>query len=319
MSARARSRRAGRDRSAPTCSARCPTTSVAGFEAHLAGCAACREEVEQLRVAADALPASPPPIAPPPELKGADHGGRRVRGRAAARPPGRDADRAEPRRAGAGARALAACARPALALPRVAARCSCVGVGAGVLGSGAARRRGHAHGRRAQVDRRRRRRAPRSRCDDDHAHARRPRPPAPPAGPRLPGVAASGRHGARADRRAVHRRAATARRRSTCPGSLEDVDAVIVTDEPRGGSRRRRRAVLTVIARRAALRGPLRARLLASRAAMATCYRHPDRETGVSCSNCGRPICPDCMTPTPVGMRCPECSRRRRRSARCAR
>jgi membrane associated rhomboid family serine protease len=42
---------------------------------------------------------------------------------------------------------------------------------------------------------------------------------------------------------------------------------------------------------------------------MATCYRHPNRETGVSCSNCGRPICPDCMTPTSVGMRCPECSR----------
>ena len=44
---------------------------------------------------------------------------------------------------------------------------------------------------------------------------------------------------------------------------------------------------------------------------MATCYRHPDRETGVSCSNCGKPICPDCMTPTPVGMRCPECSAQR--------
>jgi membrane associated rhomboid family serine protease len=42
---------------------------------------------------------------------------------------------------------------------------------------------------------------------------------------------------------------------------------------------------------------------------MATCYRHPDRETGVSCSNCGRPICPDCMTTTSVGMRCPECAR----------
>lgn len=42
---------------------------------------------------------------------------------------------------------------------------------------------------------------------------------------------------------------------------------------------------------------------------MATCYRHPTRETGVSCSNCGNPICPDCMTPTPVGMRCPECSK----------
>jgi membrane associated rhomboid family serine protease len=44
---------------------------------------------------------------------------------------------------------------------------------------------------------------------------------------------------------------------------------------------------------------------------METCYRHPDRETGVSCSNCGRPICPDCMTSTPVGMRCPECARQR--------
>ena len=44
---------------------------------------------------------------------------------------------------------------------------------------------------------------------------------------------------------------------------------------------------------------------------MATCYRHPDRETNVSCSNCGRPICPDCMTSTSVGMRCPECARQR--------
>jgi membrane associated rhomboid family serine protease len=49
---------------------------------------------------------------------------------------------------------------------------------------------------------------------------------------------------------------------------------------------------------------------------MATCYRHPNRETGVSCSSCGRPICPDCMTPTPVGMRCPECSRQRTRVTR---
>jgi membrane associated rhomboid family serine protease len=44
---------------------------------------------------------------------------------------------------------------------------------------------------------------------------------------------------------------------------------------------------------------------------MSVCYRHPNRETGVSCSSCGRPICPDCMTPTPVGMRCPECARER--------
>jgi membrane associated rhomboid family serine protease len=39
-----------------------------------------------------------------------------------------------------------------------------------------------------------------------------------------------------------------------------------------------------------------------------TCYRHPNRETGVSCSNCGRAICPECMTSTSVGMRCPECA-----------
>jgi membrane associated rhomboid family serine protease len=44
---------------------------------------------------------------------------------------------------------------------------------------------------------------------------------------------------------------------------------------------------------------------------MPTCYRHPKRETGVSCSNCGNPICPDCMTPTPVGMRCPDCAGQR--------
>lgn len=46
---------------------------------------------------------------------------------------------------------------------------------------------------------------------------------------------------------------------------------------------------------------------------MAYCYRHPNVETRVSCSRCDRPICPDCMTPTPVGMRCPECSREQTR------
>jgi membrane associated rhomboid family serine protease len=40
------------------------------------------------------------------------------------------------------------------------------------------------------------------------------------------------------------------------------------------------------------------------------CYRHPDRETGLSCSECGRPICADCMTVAPVGLRCPEHSGR---------
>ena len=39
---------------------------------------------------------------------------------------------------------------------------------------------------------------------------------------------------------------------------------------------------------------------------MAYCYRHPDRETGLSCSVCERPICTECMTMAPVGIRCPE-------------
>ncbi len=45
------------------------------------------------------------------------------------------------------------------------------------------------------------------------------------------------------------------------------------------------------------------------------CYRHPDRETGVHCSNCGRPICHECMTPAPVGFRCPQCMADQRRSS----
>jgi membrane associated rhomboid family serine protease len=36
------------------------------------------------------------------------------------------------------------------------------------------------------------------------------------------------------------------------------------------------------------------------------CYRHPDRETGVTCSECGRPICTECMFFAPVGIRCPD-------------
>ena len=38
------------------------------------------------------------------------------------------------------------------------------------------------------------------------------------------------------------------------------------------------------------------------------CYRHPDRETLLSCSNCERPICTSCMREAAVGVRCPECA-----------
>jgi membrane associated rhomboid family serine protease len=36
------------------------------------------------------------------------------------------------------------------------------------------------------------------------------------------------------------------------------------------------------------------------------CYRHPDQETGLACSECGRPICADCATFAAVGIRCPD-------------
>ena len=46
------------------------------------------------------------------------------------------------------------------------------------------------------------------------------------------------------------------------------------------------------------------------------CYRHPDVVTGVHCTRCGRPICPDCMHPAPVGHRCPTCVAEARREFR---
>ncbi len=39
------------------------------------------------------------------------------------------------------------------------------------------------------------------------------------------------------------------------------------------------------------------------------CYRHPNRETRVSCATCGRPICTECMRQTEVGIKCPDDAR----------
>ena len=46
------------------------------------------------------------------------------------------------------------------------------------------------------------------------------------------------------------------------------------------------------------------------------CYRHPDRETGRSCTRCGRPACSDCLEQAPVGSLCPECRREGRPDTR---
>jgi hypothetical protein len=39
------------------------------------------------------------------------------------------------------------------------------------------------------------------------------------------------------------------------------------------------------------------------------CAAHPDVETELACSRCGKPICPRCLVQTAVGARCRECAR----------
>ena len=75
------------------------------FESHLAGCARCREEVERLRPAAEALPRSVTPLGPPPSLKASLM--EEVEGEARER-----------------ARQLAAAIAPALAARPTSARCA---------------------------------------------------------------------------------------------------------------------------------------------------------------------------------------------------
>lgn len=38
------------------------------------------------------------------------------------------------------------------------------------------------------------------------------------------------------------------------------------------------------------------------------CSYHPNVLTGLRCTRCGKPICPQCAVRTPVGLRCPDCA-----------
>ncbi len=48
----------------------------------------------------------------------------------------------------------------------------------------------------------------------------------------------------------------------------------------------------------------------------ADCYRHPGRPTALSCTRCGRPACPECLRPAPVGQHCVDCVAQEAASAR---
>jgi anti-sigma-K factor RskA len=204
---------------------------LAAFEDHLAGCQECRRDVEHLKVAADALPVSVPLVAPPADLKGRIMAVVESEAELLAA-AGERADRREERPAAAERRR-----RPRLldwlSRPAVALACALVllagGGLAGVLLSGGDERRtvvATTQSPGADV---------RLEIHDDGATLVARDMPAPPSGriyqvwlkrpgrdPEPTSVLWSTRHDGSAE--------------VAVPGSLEGIEAVLVTHEPPGGS-----------------------------------------------------------------------------------
>ena len=211
-----------------------PAEECVGFEAHLTVCAACRDDVADLQGAADALPASVPQVAPPPELKvrimavvESEAALLAAAGERADRPPAAPApDR------GRFGRLRGWTFRPALAAACAAALLLIGGVAGALLGGGSADVRTVA----ATVDAAQ---APGARVRlqvvDGRGTLVAEKMPPPPGG-RVYQVwlKRPGRDPQPTDVLWSVRRDGSAQ--VAVPGSLDGVQAVLVTDEPAGGS-----------------------------------------------------------------------------------
>jgi anti-sigma-K factor RskA len=216
-----------------------------GYEAHLAGCAVCREEVEQLAPAAEALPASVEPMAPPPELKSrimAEVEREAVLLAAAGPAADRAAAEPAPRRR---RRERFGWARPRLALAPVAAAAAVlvvgVAIGFGIAGLGDSGRTvtaqvdaARAPGAGAQIE-----------VEDGAATLTAHGLPAPPSG-RVYQVWLKRPGRAPEPTSALFSPSRDGTATATVPGSLDGIDQVLVTDEPMGGSRMPTREPLVV-------------------------------------------------------------------------
>jgi anti-sigma-K factor RskA len=206
-------------------------TERAAFEEHLAGCLACREEVDDLLPAAQALPVSAEPVDPPPSLKARimaeverEASLLAAAGPEADRPPAPASERGRRRRFSLRIPRLVPVAAAAVLLVVGVA----IGVGVSQLGSGPERtvtaQLSDAPGASMQLE-----------VNGEEGRLMARDLPAPPGG-RVYQVWLKRDGHAPEPTAALFLPSRDGAATASVPGSLEDVDQVMVTDEPAGGS-----------------------------------------------------------------------------------